>query len=77
MSDMKDTRTIGEQRVRVNFNPSEDKLVDDIKLKTARLIDICNGMIDGTQEKTRAAACAMTYYEMAAMWAVKAATTDK
>jgi len=33
--------TIGEDRVRIKFNPSADTTVDRIKQKTAELIDFC------------------------------------
>ena len=33
-------QTIGERRVRASFNPSGDNKVDDIKAKTASLIDL-------------------------------------
>ena len=63
--------TIGEDRVRVTFNPAANSAVDQIKQKTAELIDMCEGLkgYDG-----RLAALAQTAYEEAAMWAVKAAT---
>jgi hypothetical protein len=63
--------TIGEDRVRTKFNPSDDKLVDKLKNKTAELIDLCENM-KGTEP--RLVALAQTAYEEAAMWAVKAAT---
>jgi hypothetical protein len=78
--------TIGEDRVRVKFNPSADTLVDKIKQQTAALIDLCSeqlhGPVDVGREKQRAEemrlwALAMTHYEDAAMWAVKAATISK
>lgn len=72
--------TLGEQRVRVTFNPSLDGKVDQIKQKTAELINLCSDakttghhLIDG--ETGRLWSLAMTSYEEAAMWAVKAATT--
>ena len=34
--------TIGEDRVRIKFNPSADGLVDKIKQKSAELIDLRN-----------------------------------
>jgi hypothetical protein len=67
-------RTIGQQRVRVSFNPSKRGLVDDIKEKTAHLIDMCEEI---KSLDPRLAAVAMTAYEEAAMWAVKLATTEK
>lgn len=67
--------TIGEDRVRTKFNPSANGTVDQIKQKSAELIDICDKMKDGaTSEKARCCALAQTAYEEAAMWAVKAAT---
>ena len=76
--------THGEQRVRTSFNPSGDNVVDQIKQKTAELIDMVFDLPrpnddtdpDGvrTPEAGRLRALAMTAYEEAAMWAVKAAT---
>jgi hypothetical protein len=77
--------TLGEKRVRASFNPSNQSAVDQIKQKTAELIDICDrlpGPKDTDSEEGRAAygefrrlmALAQTSYEEAAMWAVKAAT---
>jgi hypothetical protein len=66
--------TIGEDRVRIKFNPSSNSIVDHVKQETAKLIDICERMksID-----PRLAALAQTAYEEAAMWATKCATTEK
>jgi hypothetical protein len=75
--------TLGTYRVRVNFNPSKDNVVDAIKHQTAELIDIVENIkLDAQQvgsqsEIIRLCALAQTYYEMAQMWAVKAATTEK
>jgi hypothetical protein len=69
--------TLGEDRVRVKFNPSSDNLVDQIKQATARLIDLCDEHKNGDAEAIRLWALAMTHYEDAAMWAVKAATVAK
>jgi hypothetical protein len=70
--------TLGEDRVRVKFNPSADGLVDQIKQLTAELIDLCNADRDNDNpEANRLWSLAMTHYEDAAMWAVKAATTGK
>lgn len=69
--------TIGEERVRTTFNPSNDTLVDSLKQATARLIDECEKMKGSaiSDEQVRLAALAQTSYEEACMWAVKAATT--
>jgi len=74
--------TIGEDRVRIKFNPSADGLVDQIKQKSAELINLCeesrsNGAVSPSAESNRLWSLAQTHYEDAAMWAVKAATTGK
>ena len=66
--------SIGAERVRESFNPSNDNMVDKIKRYTADLIDLCE---DLKALEPRLAAMAQTAYEEAAMWAVKAATTKK
>jgi hypothetical protein len=67
--------TLGQDRVRTKFNPSETSNVDVIKQKTAELIDICDGArASDDPEELRLWALAQTAYEEAAMWAVKAAT---
>jgi len=67
------TMSIGESRVRLSFNPSGNDLVDEIKLKSAELIDLCETM--RSTKDVRCVSLAQTAYEEAAMWAVKAATT--
>jgi hypothetical protein len=74
--------SLGTDRVRVSFNLSKDSLVDQIKELTAELIDLCHensraGQNEKSPEELRLWALAMTAYEEAAMWAVKAATTGK
>jgi hypothetical protein len=64
-------KSIGEHRVRTDFNPSKDGIVDQTKQKTAQLINLCD---DLKQKDARLASLAQTSYEEAAMWAVKAAT---
>lgn len=64
-------QTLGEQRVRTTFNPSNNGLVDQIKQKTAELINLCE---DLKNKDPRLSSLAQTSYEEAAMWAVKAAT---
>jgi len=89
MSETK-TPTLGEQRVRVSFNPSNESVVDTIKQKSAEIIDLLQAVradeVSKTYDKTpedlqaqsgeklRLIALAQTAYEEAAMWAVKAAT---
>ena len=64
-------KTIGELRIRTDFNPSQTDLVAQIKQKTAELINLCEEL---KVKDGRLASLAQTDYESAAMWAVKAAT---
>jgi hypothetical protein len=74
-------KTLGETRVRIDFNPSNNDVVSQIKQKTAELINLCESIKDPydgkPNEKNRALAVAQTEYESAAMWAVKGATALK
>jgi hypothetical protein len=72
-------RTLGEKRVRTDFNIAASDLVTIIKQESASLIDICeklkgDGQAMVNSEKIRLISLAQTAYEEAAMWAVKAAT---
>ena len=83
-------KTIGEQRVRTEFNPSQSDAVSLLKQKTAELINLLQALKNDevsktygetearlkelSGEKLRLIALAQTEYENAAMWAVKAAT---
>lgn len=64
-------KTTGEKRVRTDFNVAGTSIVDEIKKKSAELIDLCEKLKD---KDGRLASLAQTAYEEAAMWAVKAAT---
>lgn len=68
--------SLGEDRVRMKFNPSDNSLVSQIKQDAARAIDLCQEHLWKTDdpEVKRLWALAMTHIEDAAMWAVKAAT---
>lgn len=80
--------TIGEWKVGISFNPSRDRNVEKIKVGAAQLIDFviamrselteANAGAPGSGELNaeinRLCALAMTGFEEAAMWAVKAAT---
>lgn len=76
--------SLGEDRVRVKFNPSDNSLVSQIKQKSAELIDLCQQNkvavalpgSDRDVEVNRLYSLAQTHYEDAAMWAVKAATAS-
>jgi hypothetical protein len=74
MSDQSKTQTLGQSRVRLSFNPSANQDVENIKMRTADLIDLCE---DLKHLDPRLAALAQTAYEEAAMWHVKLATTQK
>ena len=68
-------QTEGEYRVGVSFNPSNSSAVDEIKRKTAELIDLMVAFSGNRNAAgAREAAIAATAYEDACMWAVKAAT---
>lgn len=83
-------KSIGERRVRTDFNASSSDLVAQIKARSAEVINLCQAMRndeavavpDETKEafnercgeKLRLISLAQTAYEEAAMWAVKAAT---
>lgn len=71
--------SLGEERVRIKFNPSANSMVEEIKQKSAGLIDLCHHLAQQatTSEQARLWALAMTDYEAAAMWAVKAATSGQ
>lgn len=64
-------KTLGEQRVRTEFNPEKSDLIDKIKQKTAELINLCEEL---KAKDPRLASIAQTEYETAGMYAVKAAT---
>lgn len=85
-----DQKSIGELRVRTDFNMTGSDAVTMIKAKSAELVNLCQAMranegvaVPGETkealhercgEKFRLIALAQTAYEEAAMWAVKAAT---
>lgn len=66
-------KTLGQQLVRVDFNPSQEGIVYDIKRHTAAIIDLVDKL---PAYAGRHKALAIAHYEDAAMWAVKAATTE-
>lgn len=71
--------SLGANRVRASFNPSEQSVVDRFKETTAMLIDNLEEMRgpNVTGETLRLIALAQTGYEEACMWAVKAATAEE
>lgn len=75
--------TLGQKRVKADFNPAKNDTVDQIKNKSAELIDLLQSMRPvGTQaekvsgEKQRLISIAQTEIETACMYAVKANFTD-
>lgn len=75
------TKSLGEQRVRTDFNVTGDDYITEIKTKSAELINLINGAANKPSwtdetlgEWKRLKALAMTDIENGAMWAVKAAT---
>ena len=73
---MQAEKTIGETRVRTDFNVTGSDTVAEIKTKAAELINLVNSLPveSGRSEKARLISLASTSFEEAAMWAVKAAT---
>ncbi|WP_234733384.1 Acb2/Tad1 domain-containing protein [Tellurirhabdus bombi] len=74
------SQTIGEERVRMAFNPSKTDEVSQIKQDSAALINKINAipvpekLANNPGEFLRLKALALTAVEEASMWAVKAAT---
>ena len=76
-------QTLGQKRVKAEFNPSKTELVDLIKNKSAELIDLLQSMkpvgsaaeIFGS-EKIRLIDIAQTEIETACMYGVKANFTE-
>jgi len=71
---MSQSKTMGQHRVGVDFNPSHLTVVDEIKQRAADLIDMIDELPNpGNDEITRLKAIAMTEIETGCMYAVKAA----
>ncbi len=69
------SKTLGEKRVRTEFNPSNNSVVQHIKERGAEYINFVNDNIEvKSPEQARLKALALTAIEEAAMWGVKAAT---
>lgn len=67
--------TFGQKAVGVNFNPSQDTKVDEIKRKAAELIDLCNNYRrENAGEPARYMSKAVSHFEDGCMNAVKAVT---
>lgn len=70
--------TLGQKRVNVNFNPSKDSIVDDIKNKGAEIIDLLQKLLkeDSSEERMRLIEIAQTKIETGCMYGVKANFKD-
>ena len=68
--------SLGEYRVRTQFNPSDDSVVQNIKERMAETLNYINENIKpgDNGEIARLKSLALTSLEESAMWAVKAAT---
>jgi hypothetical protein len=71
-----DQRTYGQKAVQLDFNPSGNNDVHQMKIAFANIIDACNlGRSETTDpEKKRLFSVAITEAQTAQMWAVKAIT---
>lgn len=71
-------QTLGQKRVKAEFNLSKNEIVDQIKNKAAELIDLTEQLrVEGISgERHRLISIAQTEAETAAMYAVKACFTE-
>jgi hypothetical protein len=72
--------SLGQKRVKAEFNPSKSEPVDVLRNKSAELIDILESLRNypsaGSGEKQRLISIAQTEIESACMFAVKACFTE-
>lgn len=70
--------TLGEKRVKVDFNTDNNETVDKIKKKIAEVINLVEELRveTATGEKHRLISLSQTELESASMWAVKACYTE-
>ena len=67
--------TLGNKRVRTDFNVSGNPSISEIKMRMAHFIDYVDDLDStGNGEIARLKALAITNAELASMWAVKAFT---
>ena len=73
---MEGEKTLGQKRVRFDFNVTADDNISLLKKRAAEDIDLCETLkaINPSSEKARLFSLAQTAYEQAVMWAVKATT---
>ena len=67
-------QTLGQKRVKAEFNPAKNDVVDQIKNKSAELIDLLQSLRsdESTGEKHRVISEAQTCIETGCMYGVKA-----
>jgi hypothetical protein len=68
---------MGQSPTFLDFNPTTDQRVVDIKSKTDELIELVDKHANKNSGGQRRAALAKTHYENAAMWAVKACFSEE
>ncbi len=70
-------QTLGQKRVKAEFNPDKNGRVDQIKNLSAQLIDLLDeGREGGSPERQRQISIAQTEIETAAMYGVKSCFTE-
>ncbi len=67
-------KSLGEKRIRTDFDEGYYSAIDRIKQKTAELVNEVEKLKTKDSESIRLACLAQTHFETAAMFAVKAAT---
>jgi hypothetical protein len=68
--------TLGQRRVKADFNPDKNDVVDQIKNKAAEMIDLLEASREGkTVEGQRVISIAQTEIETGCMYAVKSCFT--
>jgi len=71
-------QTLGQKRVKADFNPDKNDVVDQIKNKSAELIDLLEQLRneESSGEKHRVISVAQTEIETACMYGIKACFTN-
>jgi len=79
--------TPGEERVRIDYNPTGDPVIDEIKRKSADLIDLCLAQMRHDpspspeakywSEANRRFSLAMDSYELGCVWACNGVTAGQ
>lgn len=71
-------QTLGQKRVKAEFNIDKNEIVDQLKNKAAEFIDLCEQLRtnNSSSEKHRVISIAQTEMETACMYAVKANFTN-